>query len=117
MFLIIIFSIIVGIILLSVVVFLFFDKEKSKHEIVLQNIQETIYEQHNISEKQRSQLKDLQNSSTISENSMRKVVDAFQDIPAVENDLLEKYLENLSFFSQNSLDLIKIYGRFVKVLS
>lgn len=104
-------------VLLSVVVFLFFNKEKSKHEIVLQNIQETISEQQNISIAQKYQLKNLQNSAELSEHSMRKVVDTFQGIPASENDFLKEYLENLGVFSENSLDLIKIYGRFVKVLS
>lgn len=117
MIFILIFAISVCIVLLSVVVFLFFNKEKSKHHIVLQDIQETIYEQQNISLKQKSQLQNLQDSAELSENSMRKIVDTFQEFPVSENDFLEQYLKNLGVFSENSLDFIKIYGRFVKVLS
>ena len=104
-------------VLLSVVVFLFFNKEKSKHQILLENIQETINEQQNISITQKYQLKNLQNSAELSEHSMRKVVDTFKGIPASENDFLKEYLENLGVFSENSLDLMKSYGRFVKVLT
>ena len=104
-------------VLLSVVVFLFFNKEKSKHQILLENIQETINEQQNISITQKYQLKNLQNSAELSEHSMRKVVDTFRGIPAAENDFLKEYLENLGVFSENSLDLMKSYGRFVKVLT
>lgn len=113
----VIFAISVCIVLLSVVVFLFCNKEKSKHQIILQNIRETINTQQNISFKQKHQLQDLQYFAELSENTMRKVVDNFHSFSASENEYLEQYVEYLGAFSENSLDLIKIYGRFVKVVS
>lgn len=117
MILLLIFAIVICIILLSVVGFLFFNKEKSKHQIVLQQIQETINNQQNISLQQKSQLQHLQNSAELTEKTMEKVAAVFQEISVSEHEFLEKHIENLAAFSENSVDLIKIYGRFVKVVS
>ena len=98
-------------------VFLFFNKEKSKHELMLENIQQTIEKEQKKSSEQKSQLLMLHNSSKLTENAMKKVVNSFNDMPVSGNIFLEQNLKNLNAFSTNSLDLIKIYGSFVKVLS
>ena len=106
--------IIIFILAILVFVFHFFRKETNKHELVLQNIQKIIEEQQQTLFRQKSDLLVLQNSSKVTENAMKKVVGTFSEIPTSDNILLEQHLKNLNSLSQNCLDLIKIYGSFIK---
>ncbi len=110
-------SLIIIFFILAILVFVFhfFKKEKNKHELVLQNIQQRIEDQQQTLLSQKSDLLMLQNSSTATENAMKKVVNTFNEIPTSDNIYLEQYLKNLNSFSKNALDLIKIYGSFIKV--
>lgn len=107
--------IITFILAILVFVFQFFKKEKNKHELVLQNIQQRIEEQQQTLLSQKINLLMLQNSSTATENAMKKVVNTFNEIPTSDSVFLENHLKNLNSFSKIALDLIKIYGSFIKV--
>lgn len=96
-------------------VFHFFKREKNKHELVLQNIQQRIEDQQKTLLRQKSDLLMLQDSSKGTENAMKKVVSTFSEIHTSDNIFLEQHLKNLNSLSKNALDLIKMYGSFIKV--
>lgn len=114
MYLLFISLIFIFILAIIVFVFHFFKKEKNKHALALQNIQQRIEDQQKTLLRQKSDFLMLQNSSNLTENAMKKVVKTFNEIPTSDSVFLENHLKNLNSFSKNALDLIKIYGSFIK---
>ena len=101
-------------IMLFVLVFLFFNKEKSEHQVIMSTIEKNIEAEKIIYKNQKNQLLQLSQSANCTENSMKNIVMNLQEISTSENLIFDHQIENISQFSEISLDFIQIYARILR---
>ncbi len=101
-------------IMLFVIVFLFFNKEKSNHQIIVNTIEKNIEAEKIIYTKQKNHMLQLCQTAKCTENAMRNIEENLQEIAPSENLIFDQQIENISQFSEISLDFIQIYGKILR---